>query len=316
MANLVLHLQDGGRNDFRSRQLIEPAQAVTAADGHFTFLGIPHGQYVVWALVSTAPAGRVAGPRAGGPARGGPSQPDLTAAVPVTVGDADVANVQIVLRRNAMVSGRVEFDGLAQKPASLATVRLLADVADGHFPIVTAGGAMLPFQVDASGQIAPRGLAPGQYFVRSDAPPPGWTLKSATVGGRDVSDDPLTIDAADASDLVVTFTDHPTSLTGSVRTSTGAIDPTAVVLVFPVEPARWIDYGTLPRRFRSVPAGPSGTFSIAGLPGGDYFVIATPESAFGQWQDPASLQRAARLATRTHVVDGPPAVVNVRTATW
>ena len=80
------------------------------------------------------------------------------------------------------------------------------------------------------------------------------------VGGRDVSDVPLTVAGDDISGLVVTLTDHASVLTGTVRDAQNAADVAATVLVFPTDRALWLDYGGLPRRLRTARTDRTGGF--------------------------------------------------------
>ena len=66
-----------------------------------------------------------------------------------------------------------------------------------------------PGRVDASGTINTYGVPAGQYFVRIGGAPPPWTVRSVMSEGRDVSDVPLDIGAADVTNVIVTFTDRP-----------------------------------------------------------------------------------------------------------
>lgn len=300
IGNLGVHLQLGVGNQFRSRMLVEPAQTVTAPDGAFTFLGVPAGSYVVVAA-TTSPAGDGA-----------------SAALPVTVGDRDLTDVPLTLRPNPRVSGRIEFDGTSARPELRMLSALIGlDPVDGHFERQT-------FQIDASGNLPGRAVLPGRYFVHVDlnavqgaASRVGtWTLKSAMVDGRDVSDVPLTVETADITGLVITLTDHPATLAGTVRTTQGAADTTATVLVFPADKAMWVDYGALPRRLRSVRADRSGAFSVSALPAGEYFAIALPDEFTGDWQRQTSLEKAAALATRVRIQDGTTAALDLVTRRW
>ena len=66
----------------------------------------------------------------------------------------------------------------------------------------------------------------------------GWFVHSVTLGGKDITDRVFDLQA-DATSLVVTFTDRPSKLSGTVTDDRGAASPTAVVLVFPADPQRW-----------------------------------------------------------------------------
>ena len=296
IENLGLRLQLGYDSQMRSRRLIEPAQTVTAANGAFTFLGVPPGSYVI--IATTAP----------------PQGDALSVELPVAVGDRDLVDVVVTLRPNPRVSGRVEFDGTAEKPAFRTLGASLGlDPADGHLERQS-------FPIDPDGTIPARSVLPGKYFVRVDTRSGvnlgAWTLKSAMLNGRDVSDVALTIDATDVAGLVVTFTDHPPALAGTVRTAQNAADASAAVLVFPADKALWIDHGSLPRRLRSVRPDRTGAFTVPALPPGEYFAIAIPEDMGDNWQRQAFLARAAGLATRVTIDDGKNAAVDLITKRW
>ncbi len=118
-----------------------------------------------------------------------------------------------MLRTGVKISGRVEFEGDAEKPApdQLSRIPVLVEPLDGQFDHVG------PFsgRIDAKGQFTTYGVAAGRYYIRIGAPPAGWTFKGAFLGDRDVSDDPLELDSTDVADVVITFTDRPASLAGT-----------------------------------------------------------------------------------------------------
>jgi hypothetical protein len=143
-----------------------------------------------------------------------------------------------------------------------------------------------------------------------------WTLKSAVVGGRDVSDVPIAVGGDNIGGLVVTFTDHASVLTGVVRSAQNAADGAAAVLVFPTDRALWFDYGGLPRRLRTARTNRTGAFSIPALPAGEYYVIAIPEENTIDWQRQTFLARAAGMATRVKIEDGRNASVDLTTRRW
>jgi hypothetical protein len=63
--------------------------------------------------------------------------------------------------------------------------------------------------------------------------------------------------------------------------------------------------GALDRGRRSCArASRSGTFLVSGLPPGEYFIVAVSDAVAGNWQEPAFLQRLARIATRFTLTPG------------
>jgi hypothetical protein len=296
MENLGLRLQLGPESQFSSPMLVEPAQTVSGSNGAFTFLGVPPGSFTIVAAASL-PGGEA-----------------LSAVLPITVGDNDLLDVSLTLHRNSRVSGRIEFDGGSDKPPfELLRQILRLDTVDGRFERLT-------FEIEPDGAMS-KAVPPGRYFVRLDTSGPfklpgAWTLKSANVGGRDVSDVPMTVAGSDIAGLIVTLTDRAAGLTGTVRDARNAADAAATVLLFPTDRALWTDYGALPRRLRAVRTDRTGAFSIPALPAGEYYAIAIPEANTIDWQRQTFLSRAAGMATRITIEDGRNATVNLTTSRW
>jgi hypothetical protein len=274
----------------------------TDANGAFTFVAVPSGQYIVRALTVPRPPQEAPPPSGPPPAALVATDPVLWAATPVSVGDADVAGVNVSLRSGLRVTGRVEFAGASAKPtpAELRAIRVSMDPADGR---TIARPTAYQAQIDPEGRFYTIGLMAGRYLLRVDGPPRGWTIKSALLNGIDICDAPLAVEVNDITGLVLTFTDRPSSVTGTVRTSEGRPDDDATVLLFPMD-GGWADLGSSPRRWRTMRASRAGTFGATGLPPGDYFAIAVSDAVASNWQDPAFLQTLARAATRVSLAEG------------
>jgi hypothetical protein len=280
----------------------ETATTLSDATGRFTFLGVPEGRHHLRASWAQ-------GPGTGG-ARGGPPPPrpqalagfTLWAARPITVGATDIRDLAITASRGFRISGRTEFVGNAAQPEPDAVRRMTAtiDPADGR-PFVTA--TIGRGQFDEEGRLSTYQIPPGRHYLRINNPPPGWTLKHATVDGRDISNVPLTLDR-DVTGVVITFTDRPASLSGQVSGAAGAPDSSAAVLVFPKDPAAWTDYGLFPRRLLAVRADREGRYLVERLPPGDYMVVAVADESTADWQDPVVLRALSRLATTVTIGDG------------
>jgi hypothetical protein len=157
-------------------------------------------------------------------------------------------------------------------------------------------------------------VPPGRDVLRVSRLPAGWFLKSALCQGRDVEDVPLDLTSKDAGGVVITFTDRPSSLSGVVRGGDGS-DPTALVLVYPVDSAAWSSSGALSRRMRTARAAKDGTYSLQALPAGEYYVVAVHDDMPGEGQDPAVLQALSRVARTTRLVDGEQKIENLTAVT-
>ena len=300
------------------------AGTITNAGGGFTFLGVPSGDYTIKIVQIPRPATPSAAPMtisvgSGMMVSGSfapnlevppiPADPTMWATAPLSVGEADVTGINIVLRAGLRVSGRVEFEGAADKPTpeQLSRIPVMLEPVDGQMD----RSVTPPGRIDAKGQFTSYGLPAGRYYVRSGAPT-GWTLKGAFLGERDISDVPLDLDSADVADVVLTFTDRPASLSGTVQLTERAARDGVAVIVFPADSKAWMETGANPRRMRKVATTDSGAYNVTPLPAGAYFVAAVSEMAAGDWQDPAFLEQLATSATHVQIDNGEKATQSLR----
>jgi hypothetical protein len=301
VANLGLRLVPAGLDEVADETAFTPGITASAVDGSFTFIGVDPGQYTIRA--ATMPRLGVSSGRLGAAASAPLSAAVLWVATPITVGDSGLTGVRALVRTGARLAGRIAFDGTAAplSATELTALKVAIEPADGR---LVAPALVYAIQVDASGAFSNAGLVAGRYFIRVPGAVREWTLKSAVAGGRDVSDVPLEVGSNDIDSLVLTLTDHPPVLAGTVRTAQGNPDADATVFVFPADPSAWIDTGSNPRRLRTARPSRSGAFTLTGLPPGDYNAVAVDGTTIASWQDPAVLQALARVASRVHVDDG------------
>lgn len=319
-ANAGVRLNSAGNSDLTSS--LSSAVTMTNGAGGFAFPAVPPGQYTIEVLrpprepvdpdhgsrLSVTPGGTMT--IAGNVPPAGPPPPPpvpidatLWARLPIAIAETDIEGVIVPLAVAPRVTGRVEFEGTTDKPAgaALTGIRINLDPADGS----RLADATMAFQAgrpEEDGQFRTFGVPPGQYIIRAN-PPPGWTLKGAFLNGRDLSDTPFELDSKDLAGVVITFTDRPASIAGSVRRSNAA-DPAAVVIAFPTDTGMWIGRGPYPRRVRTTRATLDGTYTITSMVPGEYFVVAVAEEGFSDWQDPALLEALSRVARTVRVADG------------
>ena len=274
-------------------------QATTDAAGAFSFSAVPAGQYLLRVrdrLQSPTP---------------GYVEPTEWCSIPLTIGNADLVGIPVTLQRGLHIHGRVEFEGTTEGPAKDRTGVLIEIRSADPAPLAVLPDP--PARLDAKGQFTSVGLPSGRYVVRGAGAPQGWMFKSATVDQRDVADTALELDRKDVTDVVITFTDRVTMLSGIVRTPSGVPDTNATVLIFPATEQSWSLPGFNPHRFRRERTREGGAYQVNALPVGDYYVVALPEDRADGWEDPHVLELLARSATLVNIRDGNRKTQDLRT---
>jgi hypothetical protein len=209
----------------------------------------------------------------------------------------------LALREGARVTGRIVFDGAADRPPAQS-------LTQGSVTFEAVGGQSIDPWVSPQGSFnaddtfATVGVLPGQYLLHVSADFPGWRVKSIMVGGRDASVDPIEIGSGDITGVVVIQTDHASQLSGTVRGAAGAPDGDALVVVFPENRSKWYEYGITSRQETSTRASKTGSYTFTNLPAGDYFMVAIDDRLGLKWQDVKTLDMLTRFAARVTIGDG------------
>ena len=130
---------------------------------------------------------------------------------------------------------------------------------------------------------------------------PGWTLKSSTIAGQDTLDIPFTLRNS-AADAVVTLTDAPPELSGTVLDSSGQPAPDYSVVVFPADRQYWTPQS---RRIQSVRPSAAGKY-IVPQPAcsGRYLIAAVVDVEPGESFDPNYLQQLVGSSLKITVGQG------------
>ena len=148
-------------------------------------------------------------------------------------------------------------------------------------------GALDNGVVDDAGVFQIKGVSGrGVFRAVSSAPGAltGWTVKSVTLEGVDITDTPYDAKpSSDVSGLRIVMTDRQTTLSGDVRNRQGEVVKDYVVAIFPAN----LREGDVPTRFiRTVRPNQDGRYQIKGLPSGDYFAAAVESLEQGDQWDP------------------------------
>jgi hypothetical protein len=297
---------------------LDVATAITAADGSFRLHGVPPGDFqllVDMPRPSGAPTGAaldggaVAHPMpAAGSTPVGPG-PRYWARVAVSVGQADITDVEMRAEHGGRLLGRLVFDGEPQPTG--------AQIAQRSVFLTPAPGTRLETGPPATtranerGEFATAAYRPGRYVVNAAAPA-GWFLKSATRDGRDIMTTALDLPPGETAGVVVTFSNKAAALTGVVQTPGGSSDPDADVLIFPTAFNAQRDAPPATTRYRQVRVEPNGHFSIPLLAPGEYLVAAIDDRITVNWRDLAVLTAIAREAARVRLVERQTATIILR----
>ncbi|HVQ42348.1 MAG TPA: hypothetical protein VMS54_09080, partial [Vicinamibacterales bacterium] len=137
VKNVGVKLLPAGADEYTSPFGNEAAVTASDASGGFTFLGVPPGTYTLQVVrvprfqaprspssmttVEIAGAGGVSmGFSSSGPTTAAamplPTDPTLWGGMQVTVAEADVANLSVVLKHGAKLSGKIVFEGSGTPP--------------------------------------------------------------------------------------------------------------------------------------------------------------------------------------------------------
>jgi 5-hydroxyisourate hydrolase-like protein (transthyretin family) len=294
----------------------------TDADGAFAIDGVPPGEYTLDVQATSANDAKPDSSNneanllsmMSGMFGRGSGAGSLYASERVVVSGQDLANLDLRLRPGSTLSGIVVFDGTATPPSKGQTHVVLAPVSQAT-SVIELGMSMLqgssaPLNADLT--FAVKGVAPGRY--RASVNLPGmmfgtalpnatWTLKSVRIGtGPDIADTPIEIEAGrDLAGLVVTLTDRPTVLSGTVFDRDGRPTSAFPIVIFSTNPAHWSPGS---RRVQQVRAANDGTYRLAGLPAGEYYVGAVTTLDLEDLLDPAFLQQIVPIAFKLMLGEG------------
>jgi hypothetical protein len=284
---------------------LDVAMTATDANGAFTFPLVPTGDYRV---VAERPPGPVSDGAPLPAPRSIAEMPGAWANRRVQVGDQPVSDVSLRLRPGLTIRGRVEFDGKSPGvPLRQLALRLMR-MQTGRLPPPPS----LRAAIDVAGAFEFTGVPPGSYVLRTGGGA-GWTLASVSLAGHDVTDARVEIADTDVDGMVVSLTDRPSELSGTVSGRDGGQDADAVVLAFPADRNRWRDARASTFTFVATRTNRDGTFTILGLPPGSYVVAAVADADAGDWPDEAFLARVAAGAAMVRVEPGRRETLALRT---
>jgi hypothetical protein len=260
-----------------------PISTRTGGDGSFELREVPHGDYMLRGTVA----------RAG------------SASMEITV-DGDLDDLLLTPRSGSTVSGVVVTDSGEPPPfkASGMRLRLLTPEPDKVLPTVRvpAINEDWTFTLSSVG---------GPFFFRLSNFPAEWMLDSVRLGDDDFTDVPYNVPTGQKqiAGLRIVITKDVGKIDGTVLDAQREPTSDAIVVVFSEDDSDWL-YGS--RFVRSARPTATGTYSISGLPAGDYLVVAATELMEGEWESREFLKRAAAFGEKITLKRGESAGVDVK----
>jgi len=269
-----------------------------ANGGRFRYAGVTPGTYLV--VAETLSAGLASQLANDLPARSVPSRADyLWATDTIVTSGTDISGVALVLAPGLRMHGRIATVSTAGQPRlDVSTARVgIRATWPGRGSAANAKLAMdvrFPITVGPDGTFDLANLPPATYSFTCTLPSSasnvgrGWWLRSAIIDGKDILDEPYTLDpSAPVPTVVLTLTDRQSSLSGVFQDAAGRATSAVTVLVFPTNPAWW---GEASRRVRVQRPGSDGKYSFVDLPPGDYVLAAVTDMEPDAWRDPDFLR--------------------------
>jgi protocatechuate 3,4-dioxygenase beta subunit len=247
--------------------------------GAFSFDGVLPGTYVL----ETTSAGED-GPR-------------LVGRQVISVGNGDLDRVVVEMKPGIAVRGTIVLEG-----ATLTTWPQIA--------LTPTEGVDYPSDfvtIDENGRFAVAGLEPAPYRVNVGALPRPNFIKAMRFNGRDIHVDtvgePIDLGLAPSGSLEIVISSGTGSISGMVSDSGGAVGAAITVLAHS---------GGSPGVTRMAQTDENGRFSLAGLPPGEYKLVAVD---IGIWIGQPPPEIMEKLGTVVSVGEGASATAELRLIT-
>jgi hypothetical protein len=260
----------------------EPVATRVNADGTFELTGVPPGTYAVHAF-----------------GEGGFGRAPQFGVASVVVENRDPAAVTVQASPGTTLEGRFIVEGTDDPP--LRTLAIHASAADlDRGPRSGRGPEGLAVHDD--GRFYLSGLHGPMRFSATSLPS-RWYLKSVTIAGSDVTDAPFDFgsSAQTLSDAEIVLSTEGATIAGVVTDGPNTRASNFVAVAFSTSRDTWFNGSRLVKQRRSEA---NGSYTIEGLPPGEYWVAAVDRLESGNWLTPDNLDALVPSAARVTVSEG------------
>jgi protocatechuate 3,4-dioxygenase beta subunit len=259
-------------------------------DGTFVLNGVPPGEHSL--VVRPQP-------------RNMGDEPEF-AAMPLSVGGDDIEDLTITTSRGVMLRGRVVFEGAAARPTGGQNqLRVFAQSTESQraaFAVGSNDAANGTVAADGSFQLR---AGFGKVLFRVGAQ--GWTLKSVTIDGEDVTDTPYDASAGGGA-LRIVLTDKTQTVSGAVESRNQPARGSYVI----IQPEADMVAAAAQRYSRVARPDESGRYTVNGLPPGRYVAAAVESLSQGTEWSPAFRQMLLGSGESFTLTEGQTLALNLR----
>jgi hypothetical protein len=264
--NIDARTRKGG---IRFMSAIQKGTSVRDSEGDFEIEGVPAGSYWLY---------------------GGFQEKDrrYDGRVPLEVGDTDVQGIDLVVTSGTALTGHVRVE----PPQSFDFSKLGITVSPVDSFMGGAGA-----QARSDGSFVLQDVASGNYRLNVSGFPEQYYVKSARLGGADVLENGFTLDSGRVGALDIVLSSSGGSISGAVLKDHQPAQ--ATVFLVPDAPRR--DRQDL---YSSKLTKLDGTFTMLGLPPGDFKLFAFEDPDPDLQSDPSLLQPYETKGQSVHIADG------------
>ena len=237
--------------------------------GDFEIDGVPAGSYWLYGQVQE-------------------SEQRYQGRVAVEVGDTDVQGIQVPVSAGVTVTGHVRVE--PDQAFDFSKIVISLNSPEGFMGGQTA-------LAKSDGTFVLEGVPSGNYRLNVSGFPEQYYVKSARFGGGDALESGLMVDSGGATGLDIVLSSSGGSVSGTVLKDHQPAQATVVLVPDP------------PRRDRedlysSKPTKQDGTFTLVGLPPGDFKLFAFEDPDPDLESDPSLLQPYETKGQSVHIEDG------------